>query len=250
MRCPGQDPRFWKFDAIFETPCPNCGSVVEFFKDETRRTCKKCGHKVLNPKMDFGCAAHCKFAEQCFGELPPELIKEKEDLFKDRIAVEAKRHFMQDFKRIAHAARVARYAEKLAEQEKCDPAVVLSAAYLHEVGSAQEQRQTQGPPAPSGGGNGCSAPKDILVDLGAGDQLVHEVCRILGLEESDGTELSLNFKVFHDADLIAELEEKHRKEPMEEGALTLIIEREIFTQSGKELATSILLSPSDKQDLI
>ncbi|MFH1117826.1 MAG: phosphohydrolase, partial [Pseudomonadota bacterium] len=67
MKCPGQDPRFWKFDAIFDAECPKCGSKLEFFKDETRRTCKKCGHKVLNPKMDFGCATHCKFAADCFG---------------------------------------------------------------------------------------------------------------------------------------------------------------------------------------
>ena len=82
MKCPGQDPRYWKSDAIYDVECPNCGHVSEFFKDETRRRCKKRGHRVLNPKMDFGCAAHCKFAEQCFGEdLPPELLEQKKDLF-------------------------------------------------------------------------------------------------------------------------------------------------------------------------
>jgi hypothetical protein len=43
---------------------------VEFFKDESTRKCKNCGHGIINPKMDFGCAAYCKFAEQCLGELP------------------------------------------------------------------------------------------------------------------------------------------------------------------------------------
>ena len=93
MRCPGQDSRYWQPGAIFEEKCPNCGHTVEFFKDESSRKCRKCGHKFVNPKMDFGCAAHCKFAEHCFGELPPELVKQKQDLFKDRVAVEMKLYF-------------------------------------------------------------------------------------------------------------------------------------------------------------
>ena len=156
MKCPGQDPRFWKFDAIFDAECPNCGGAVEFFKDETRRKCAKCGHRVLNPKMDFGCATHCRFAEECFGDLPPELIKRKEDLFKDRVAVEMKMYFRTDFKRIGHAAKVARYVEQLVHEEKADPAVALAAAYLHDIGvkeaerkhgsNAPEYQELEGPP--------------------------------------------------------------------------------------------------------
>ena len=72
MRCPGQDSRYWKPEAVYNVPCSKCGSLMEFFKDEPTRRCKKCGHKMVNPKMDFGCAAYCKFAEQCLGDLPPE----------------------------------------------------------------------------------------------------------------------------------------------------------------------------------
>ena len=141
MKCPGQDPRFWKFDAIFEAECPKCGNQVEFFKDETKRRCKKCGHQVLNPKMDFGCAAHCKFAEHCFGELPPELVKQKQDLFKDRVAVEMKLYFRQDFKRIGHSAKVARYAEKLVEKEKGDPPLVPSPLRIFTISEFEKQSE-------------------------------------------------------------------------------------------------------------
>ena len=65
MKCPGQDSRYWKPGAIFEAKCPECGHAVEFFKDDTTRLCKKCGHRFLNPDMDFGCASYCKYAEQC-----------------------------------------------------------------------------------------------------------------------------------------------------------------------------------------
>ncbi len=82
MRCPGQDWRYWKEEAIFEINCPYCGEKVEFFKDDTSRKCSACKKVIPNPKLDFGCAAYCKYAEICLGELPPELIREKATLLK------------------------------------------------------------------------------------------------------------------------------------------------------------------------
>ncbi len=65
MKCPGQDTQYWDENAIFETECPECGHMMEFFKDDATRRCGHCKKKIVNPKMDFGCAAYCKFAEQC-----------------------------------------------------------------------------------------------------------------------------------------------------------------------------------------
>ena len=117
MKCPGQDTLYWKPGAIFEAKCPKCDNAVEFFKDDTSRKCDKCGHRFVNPDMDFGCAAYCPYADQCIGDLPPELIAQKEDLLKDRVAIEMKRYFKNDFKRIGHATRVARYAERIGKKE-------------------------------------------------------------------------------------------------------------------------------------
>ena len=55
---------------------------------------------------------------KCLGELPPELLAERKDLLKDRVAVEMKRYFQRDFRRIAHATKVARYAEQIAKEER------------------------------------------------------------------------------------------------------------------------------------
>jgi len=79
MKCPGQDTLYWKFDAIFDANCPECGHKMEFFKDDATRKCPNCGHRVLNPKIDFGCASYCQFAEQCIGSLPPEFLAQKEE---------------------------------------------------------------------------------------------------------------------------------------------------------------------------
>jgi ribosomal protein S27E len=84
MRCPGQDTRNWKRGDVYDVSCPECGTPVEFFKDDPTRRCKTCGHKIINPKIDFGCAAYCQGAEGCLGDLPPELISLREEFLKDR----------------------------------------------------------------------------------------------------------------------------------------------------------------------
>jgi hypothetical protein len=241
MKCPGQDPRYWKFDAIFDAECPNCGTKVEFFKDETRRRCKNCGHHVLNPKMDFGCAAHCKFAEHCFGDLPPELIKQKEDLFKDRVAVAVKLHFKQDFKSIGHAARVARYAEKIVQEEKGDPAVVMSAAYLLDTGITEAERKSEQGIPNDDETDCCDVAREILGKLDARGDLIDEVCNILGRRHNPGGEETANFKVVYDADMLANLEDGQKKDPLDAERLFEIIESRFLTPSGKELARSLFL---------
>jgi hypothetical protein len=142
MKCPGQDTLYWKPGAIYEVPCPQCGAKVEFFKDDTARKCPKCQHRFVNPNMDFGCAAYCQYAEQCIGTLPEEFLKQKEDLLKDRVAIEMKRYFKSDFKRIGHATRVARHAERINRAEGGNPAVVLCAAYLHDIGIVRARKST------------------------------------------------------------------------------------------------------------
>jgi putative nucleotidyltransferase with HDIG domain len=241
MKCPGQDPRYWKFDAIFESECPNCGNKVEFFKDETRRKCSKCGQRVLNPKMDFGCATHCKFAEHCFGDLPPELIKQKEDLFKDRVAVETKLYFKQDFRRIGHAARVARYVEKLLAEEKADPAVALTAAYLHDIGIKESERKYNSSAARYQHLEGPPVAREILTKLGASEDLINEVCDIVGHHHHPRSDETANFKVVYDADLVVNLEERTRKESVSSASLLKHINKRFLTEAGRNLARSILV---------
>jgi len=69
------------------------------------------------------------------GELPPELLASRDDLMKDRVALRMKMHFRKDFKNIGQATKVARFAAKIAPEEGAVPAVVLCAAYLHNIGA-------------------------------------------------------------------------------------------------------------------
>ena len=247
MKCPGQDSRYWRPGAIFEAECPKCGHSVEFFKDDTTRTCKGCGHRFLNPGMDFGCLSYCKYAEQCIGNLPPELIKQREGLLKDRVAVEMKRYFGTDFKRIGHATRVARYAERIAKDEGGDLAIILTAAYLHDIGINEAERKHGSTAAKVQELEGPPIAKEILVALGAGEGLIEEVCDIIGHHHHPREDETLSFKAVYDADTIVNLEERQKQEPMTVEKMNEIIGSRFLTKSGRKLARNVLLDSKAAQ---
>ena len=243
MKCPGQDSRYWQNDAIFEAKCPECGADVEFFKDDTSRKCKKCGHRFLNPGMDFGCASYCKYAEQCIGNLPPELISQKEDLLKDRVAIEMKRYFNRDFKRIGHASRVARYSEKIGKDEGGNLSVILSSAYLHDIGIKEAEKKYNSSAARYQELEGPPVAREILEKLGAADELIDEVCDIVGHHHHPGENETVNYRVLYDADLISNLEENQMEKPSDSDPERIkeIIKTSFLTDSGKKIAESVLL---------
>jgi HD superfamily phosphodiesterase len=236
MKCPGQDSRYWKPGAIFDAKCPKCGNEVEFFKDDTTRLCKGCGHRFLNPGMDFGCASYCQYADQCIGNLPPELIAQKEDLLKDRVAIEMKRYFKQDFKRIGHAMRVARYAEKIGKEELGNLAVILTAAYLHDIGIKEAERKHQSTAAKYQEEEGPPVAREILTRLEAKEELILEVCDIVGHHHHPRSEESINFKSLYDADMIANLEDRQKESPLDPEKLTNLVEKNFLTEAGRNLA--------------
>lgn len=241
MKCPGQDTQYWKPGAIFEVKCPECDQTVEFFKDDTARKCGNCGHRFVNPQMDFGCAAYCQYAEQCLGTLPDELLAQKEDLLKDRVAIEMKRYFKSDFKRISHATRVARYAERIGKQERGVLPVILCAAYLRGIGAIEAQQKYGNTTADSLETEGPPLARSILSKLQAKDELIETVCNIVGDHQKPGVDAGLDLKIVFDADLIATLEDRIKEEPMEAAALGDYIENELITPGGKEEARRVLL---------
>lgn len=238
MKCPGQDTRYWKPGAVFEACCPKCEGTVEFFKDDTTRKCSQCGHRVVNPKMDFGCAAYCPYAEQCLGELPPEIASKNEKLLRNRVAVEMKRYFGSDFKRIGHAANVARYVEQISKDEKADMATTLCAAYLHDIGIHEAERKYNSTDAEYQHKEGPPIAREILTRLGASPLLVEEVCDIVAHHHQPRTSESLNYKVVYDADLIVNFEE-HLKGGIAPKKLQESIYSSFLTDTGRRLARSL-----------
>ncbi|AEB09173.1 hypothetical protein [Desulfobacca acetoxidans] len=240
MQCPGQDTRYWKPGAVFEAKCPHCGSEIEFFKDEVSRRCKKCGERMINPKLDFGCASYCKYAEQCLGVLPPELLAGREDLFKDRVAIAVKRYLGKDFRRVGHATRVARYAEQIGKQERGNLAVILSAAYLHSVGAKEAWEKYQSDEPRLQEIEAPAAAREILTNLGANPKLIDEVCDIISYVDAPGANENQNFKIYYDAKMLADLEESAKEHPLSPEELEGLLANRFLTPSGRELASQEL----------
>jgi len=194
MKCPGQDTQYWTSGAIFEVSCPQCNHRVEFFKDDTTRKCGNCGHRFVNPKMDFGCAAYCQYAEQCLGDLPPELVAQQENLLKDRVAVAVKRYLKTDFKRIGHISRRVRHAEQMGKHKQVILPVLLIAAYLWGLDEVCSD-------------NGLPVARGILTDLNAPLSLVDEVCKVIGpREKNDAEAATAEYELLMEADRQAALE--------------------------------------------
>ena len=195
---------------------------------------------MVNPKMDFGCAVHCRFAEQCLGELPPELFSKRDDLLKDRVAIEMKKYFGRDFRRVGHATRVARYAEEIVREEKGDPAVVLSAAYLKDLGLTEAKGREMRAAPQDRNQEAMDAAREILTRLGARQDLIEEVCDIISHSQPRAQE-TMNFKVLHDADLLVKLEEEQKTAPEAVETLEKRIEESFLTASGRDTARRVLL---------
>lgn len=219
MKCPGQDMKYWKDDAIFDVDCPKCGKSIEFYKDDTTRKCGSCGHRFVNPKMDFGCASYCQFAEQCMGTLPEEFMGSREDLLKDKVAVEMKRYFQSDFKSIRQATIAARHAENICKGEGGNLAVILCAAYLH--------------------GTGSDAARSILQKVGAGAQMIQEICGILKTQENLPQDVSIEAKIVHDALTIKQLQDDLKDSLISLDAAQQRT-KQLFTQSAASIAAGLM----------
>ena len=241
MQCPGQDIRYWSGDDVFETRCPKCGHSVEFFKDDAQQKCRKCGYRMLNPKLDFGCASYCPHAEQCLGSMPPELLASRGDLFKDRVAIAMRRYFGSDARRIRHAEEVARYAGEIARQEAdVDLAVVMATAFLHDIGIREAERKYNSSAPRYQHQEGPPVAREILTDLKAEAALIDEVCDIIGHHHQPRDEETINFKVLYDADLIVNLAEKFQESPPTAEQFEKILASSFLTAAGAAEAKKAL----------
>lgn len=218
MKCPGQDMKYWKADAIFNAHCPQCSAPVEFYKDDTSRKCSHCGHRFVNPKMDFGCASYCQYAEQCLGTLPEEFSGAQDTFLKEKVAIEMKKFYQTDFKSIRRAMATARFAEDISKTEGGNPAIVLCAAYLYDTGP--------------------TAATAILKRLGTGEQMIEEICALMDPEESIRGAESLPKKILHDALALRQLQESLREDSDDSATKLQTGLKVLSTNTAKDIATS------------
>jgi len=227
----------------FDAPCPQCGRRVEFFKDEVKRKCR-CGHEIVNPKLDFGCAQWCPYAEQCVGAVPEDVRERQKaeggDLLRERIALEMKKYFRTDFKRVHHAIKVAKFAEQILKVEGGNPLVVMGVAYLHDIGIHEADRKYGSHSGYYQEMEGPAIAREILERLNVPTQMLDEMCDIIGHHHSPREEETLNFQILYEADWLVNIEEegfsKDRKK------VEALIAKVFRTATGRQLAEKLFLA--------
>jgi putative nucleotidyltransferase with HDIG domain len=240
MQCPGQDTMFWKPDDVFEIECPKCGYHVEFFKFDVKRKCR-CGHEMVNPKIDFGCALWCSYGDKCIESLPEEIrVMQKEEqnkLLKERIFQEVKKYFSNYVESLNHSLRVTKYAEEILKIEGGHPLIVIGAAYLHDIGIKKAEEKYESPSIEDDERESADIARDILKKLNVQKEIYDEVCDIITHHHHPKEKETLHFQILYEADWLANIEEKgffQDKKKAEE-----IIGKIFQTVTGKRLAKEL-----------
>jgi hypothetical protein len=235
FRCPGQDQRFWKPEDIFEVQCTECGNNVEFFKDEPKLKCRKCGQIVINPKIDLGCAEWCQYAAQCMAVDEVKNLK----IIREKLIGQMKNIFRQDQKRIDHALAVLDYAEQIQNAEGGYPLIVRAAAILHDIGiheaehkhgsSAAKYQEIEGPPIAD----------DILKKDDIPAETIEHICKIIANHHSDKDINTIEFRIVWDADQIVNLPADSSGVSNEK--LPEFIDNRFKTDEGRRIASGLFV---------
>jgi HD superfamily phosphodiesterase len=140
---------------------------------------------------------------------------------------------------INHTYRVLDYAEEISNIEKGDPDIVVSSAILHDIGipnckkkykSIEGQLQEiESPPVA----------REILESLSIDEEIIKEVCEIVGCHHSPGEIETMNFKIMWDADWLVNLSDVY--DMKDKIKLAEIIYKTFMTKSGLEKAKEIYL---------
>jgi hypothetical protein len=231
-KCPGQDTRFWKPNDVYTVECPKCSKPVEFFKDDIRRRCKKCGHMFINPKLNLGCARWCQYADQCVGVIGKEE-------FKEIIILAMKEHYSGDKERIDNALKVLRFVEDILEHEKGNPKVVIAAGILYDIGLHEVGKEPERAKESDQEKDNLPTVRGILENSGSKAEVIEEVCQIIENHHHPENINTLNGKIVYDAVRLVNGGLKYDTE--DKGNLKKIINEGFFTATGKRKAEELYL---------
>ncbi|HEW79091.1 MAG TPA: HD domain-containing protein [Phycisphaerales bacterium] len=240
-RCPGQDQRFWKPEDIFEINCPGCGTAIEFWKDEPKLKCLKCGELIVNPKLDLGCAEWCKYAKECLGVSAVQ----GSGILCNKLIEEMRKAFAGDRKQISRTLNILKYAEQIQLAEGGDPLVVKAAAILHDIATDN----TQSRPSPAAAETSqkiedLAVVREILVKYGIETEPIEHICRIITSHHSEQDTDSIELKIIQDAVQLVNFDEQFAADADKE-KIKKHIDGTFKTEKGRQLATELLANPQN-----
>ena len=197
-RCPGQDMQFWKPGDIFTVDCPQCGGIVEFFKDEPALSCPSCKAEVRNPKIDLGCAAWCKQAKECVGVAEDE--KPGASML-DRLQAAVAGAMGLGPAEQARANRALEFARRIVAAEGGDAMLVQAAVLFNEAARHSQLTQCR----PFEPADPCKT-KQTLERVGLPEPAIQRVCQLLWALHTGLEDDSREFSAAWDATQLAVLD--------------------------------------------
>ena len=220
MKCPGAKLMRQPEPEIFR--CPSCGYEVEIWTDEISAACRNCS-TVVTRFQDMSCIEWCKVAKECIGDAQyTSYMKSSVKSVKQRLLTALGERFGPDRRRMEQAKTVLRYAEEVLSREGGDAHIVIPAAILHDIGPRDEVVSPER--------SGEEEARKFLLKEGLQMDHIDEICGIIATLHEDRGGGSMNYKIVHDADRLANLkEESGRMKKMQAEAVFL-------TPAGRALA--------------
>jgi len=199
-QCPGSSAFAQPKLEIVE--CPDCGGDVEVWSDEADGLCPACKKPVVRRNTQ-ACMDWCRYAVQCLGEVKYKQYRTMKTQMRKQALVQAMQDYLgKDEPRKARALRTMAFAEEiLCEERDADPNVVMAAAVLGDLTCPCTQAATGSGPAAAADAAGPVA--TILEKLEYPNGFVKAVCTIVGRPQPGPEEKDLNFRIVHDARLLA-----------------------------------------------
>jgi len=146
-------------------------------------------------------------------------------------------YFGEDSRRINHALKVTKYAEKLLAPEGGDDTIVIGAALLHDIGIHQAERKYGSTSGKYQEIEGPPIARQILTRLGFAQEEIEEICEIIAHHHRPGKVNTQNFKILYDADWLVNLKDEF--DIQDKDKLKSIIDKTFLTESGRTMARQI-----------
>lgn len=156
----------------------------------------------------------------------------------EKVKEKMKEYFDQDIKRINHALLVEEYAEKILSGEAASRDIVITAAYLHDIGIHEAERKYKSTAGRYQEIEGPPIARRILQNAGSDATFTNAVCKIISKHHTLNGLDTPEFQILYEADWIVNLQDDFKDYPFENKMK--MIEKNFKTQTGKNIALEML----------
>ncbi|PRX34719.1 HD domain-containing protein [Orenia metallireducens] len=167
-------------------------------------------------------------------------------MFKKELINRMKDYFGNDQRRIDHALQVTDYAERLIDLYQgadINSEVIIYSAILHDIGIHQAEKKYNSVAGKYQELEGPPIAKEILMDFNIDQEIIDEVCQIIGHHHSPRAIKTNNFQLLYDADWLVNLPDEYDLKNSNK-PLTELIDKLYLSDVGKDLAKKLFIKSS------